>query len=185
MSRGDLSVMRNRAWILAALLLAIPSIAPHVAAARTPSVAPPRSAFAPQTASADADRDETASAMEENRQDQEREKRDREQEKRDREQEKRDREQEKRDREQERLDRQGELYENGREALDEDRYDRAEEKFDRLAQLNGKSPRQAGRRARQYCGIEAALSAKPLAEGCLRAGNRSQTIRRTTRSPGS
>jgi len=137
MSRGDLSVMRNRAWILAALLLAIPSIAPHVAAARTPSVAPPRSAFAPQTASADADRDETASAMEENRQDQEREKRDREQEKRDREQEKRDREQEKRDREQERLDRQGELYENGREALDEDRYDRAEEKFDRLAQLNG------------------------------------------------
>jgi HEAT repeats len=130
-------MMRNRAWILVAVLLAMPSIAPHAAAARA-FVAPPQSASAPRSAvSAGADRDEKASDMEEDRQDQEQEKRDREQEKRDREQEKRDREQEKRDREQERLDRLGELYENGREALDEDRYDRAEEKFDRLAQLNG------------------------------------------------
>jgi HEAT repeats len=141
-----LYMTRSRAWILVALLLAMPSIAPHAAAARTSSVAPPpQSAFVPQSpASADTDRDEPASDVEEDRQDQEQEKRDREQEARDREQEKRDREQEardreqeKRDREQERLDRLSELYENGREALDEDRYDRAESRFDQLAQLNG------------------------------------------------
>jgi hypothetical protein len=138
MSKGDLGMKRNRVWMFVVVLLAMPSIAPHGAAASPRFAAPPQSAVAPQTpASADADRDEQASDMEQDRQDQEQEKRDREQEKRDREQEKRDREQEKRDREQERLDRLGELYENGREALDEDRYDRAEAKFDQLAQLNG------------------------------------------------
>ncbi len=137
MSRRDLFVMRNRAWIVLAVLLAMPSLASR-AAASSAFIAAPQSASGPQSqASADADRDEEASDMEQDRQDQEQEKRDREQEARDREQEKRDREEEKRDREQERLDRLSELYENGREALDEDRYDRAEAKFDQLAQLNG------------------------------------------------
>jgi HEAT repeats len=131
MSKGDLSVMLNRAWILVAIFLAMPSITPRAAAARAPFVALLQSAFAPETlASADADRDEETSDIDQDSQD-------REQERRDREQEARDREQEKRDREQERLDRLNELYENGREALDEDRYDRAETKFDQLAQLNG------------------------------------------------
>jgi HEAT repeats len=139
MSRGESSAIWNKGWIVAVLLLAMPSIAPYAALARTSFAAQPRqSASAPQSpAGADADRDEAALDVDQDVQDQEQEKRDREQEQRDREQEKRDREQERRDREQERLDRQGELYENGREALDEDRYDRAEEKFDRLAQLNG------------------------------------------------
>jgi len=137
MSRGDLFVMRNRAWIVLAVLLAMPSLASR-AAASSAFIAAPQTASGPQSqASADADRDEEASDMERDRQDQEQEKRDREQEARDREQEKRDREEEKRDREQERLDRLSELYENGREDLDEDRYDRAEAKFDQLAQLNG------------------------------------------------
>jgi hypothetical protein len=143
MSRGDLSVTRNRtgignrAWIVVALLLAMPSTSPHAAAALR-AIASPQSASAAQNqASADAERDEQASDMEQDRQDQEQEKRDREQEKRDREQEARDREQEKRDREQERLDRLTELYDNGREALDEERYDRAEATFGQLAQLNG------------------------------------------------
>ena len=137
MSRGDLFVMRNRTWIVLAVLLAMPSLASR-AAASSVFIAAPQSASGPQSqASADADRDEEASDIEQDRQDQEQEKRDREQEARDREQEKRDREQEKRDREQERLDRLSELYDNGREALDEDRYDRAEAKFDQLAQLNG------------------------------------------------
>jgi hypothetical protein len=138
MSRGDLFVMRNTAWIVVAALLAIPSIAPRAAAARKPAEPVQGSASAAQKPeSMDADRDDDSSDIEQDRQDQEQEKRDREQEARDREQEKRDREQERRDREQERLDRLSELYENGREALDEDRYDRAEAKFDQLAQLNG------------------------------------------------
>jgi len=138
MSKGDLGMTRNRVWMFVAVLLAMPAVALHSAAASPRLAAPPQSASAPQSPeTADTDRDEQASDMEQDRQDQEQEKRDREQEKRDREQEKRDREQEKRDREQERLDRLGELYENGREALDEDRYDRAEAKFDQLAQLNG------------------------------------------------
>jgi hypothetical protein len=139
MSKEESFMMRNKAWILLAVLLAIPNMAPNAAAAaRELSAQPPESISAPQTpASADADRDEQASDIDQDSQDQEQERRDREQEQRDREQEKRDREQERRDREQERLDRQGELYENGREALDEDRYDRAEAKFDQLAQLNG------------------------------------------------
>jgi hypothetical protein len=137
MSKEESFMMRNKAWILLAVLLAIPNMAPDAAAAaRKLSAQPPQSA--PQApASAGPDRIEQASDIDQDSQDQEQEKRDREQEQRDREQEKRDREQEKRDREQERLDRQGELYENGREALDEDRYDRAEAKFDQLAQLNG------------------------------------------------
>src|SRR6266481_3241788 len=144
MSRGDLFVMRNRAWIVLAVLLAMPSLASR-AAASSAFIAAPQTASGPQSqASADADRDEEASDMEQDRQDQEQEKRDREQEARDREQEKRDREQEardreqeKKDREQERLDRLTELYDDGREALDEDRYDRAESRFDQLAQMNG------------------------------------------------
>jgi HEAT repeats len=136
MSMEGASMMRNRAWIVLALLLATPSLTPRAAASS--AIAPPRSASAPQSQStADAERDEAASDMEQDRQDQEQEKRDREQEARDREQEKRDREQEKRDREQERLDRLTELYDKGREALDEERYDRAEATFDQLAQLNG------------------------------------------------
>lgn len=136
MSNGD--AMRSRTWIVMALLLATPSMAPQAGAAVNESVLAPQSVFAEQEpATVDADREEAVSDMEQDRQDQEQEKRDREQEARDREQEKRDREQEKRDREQERLDRQGELYENGREALDEDRFERAEAKFDQLAQLNG------------------------------------------------
>jgi HEAT repeats len=145
MSEGDLYVTRNRAWILVALLLAMPSIGPRAVAAFSAPIAPPQSVAAPQRpASADAVRDEKASDIDQARQDQEQEKRDREQEARDREQEKRDREQEardreqeKRDREQERLDRFSELYENGRQALDEDRYERAESKFDQLAKMNG------------------------------------------------
>ena len=130
MSMKDASMMRNRAWIVLALLLATPSLAPRAAAASS-SIASPQSATAAQSqTTADADRDEEASNMEQDRQDQE-------QEKRDREQEARDREQEKRDREQERLDRLSELYDNGREALDEERYDRAEATFDELAKLNG------------------------------------------------
>jgi len=138
MSNGDASTMRNRTWIVLALLLATPSMAPRAGAAVSGSPAAPRSVFAEQEpATGDADRDEMASDMEQDSQDQEQEKRDREQEARDREQERRDREQEKRDREQESIDRQSELYENGREALDEDRFDRAEARFDQLAQLNG------------------------------------------------
>ncbi len=129
MSRGDLSVMQNRAWIVVALFLATPSLTPRAAAFS--AIASPQSASAVQSqTTADAERDEAASDVEQNRQDQE-------QEKRDREQEKRDREEEARDREQERLDRLSELYDNGREALDEDRYDRAEATFDELAKLNG------------------------------------------------
>ena len=127
MSMGDLSRMRNKNWVVMALLLAIPGIAPHAAA----TVAAPQSASSTQSPpSAGADRDDAAGDMEQDRQDQE-------QEKRDREQEARDREQEKRDREQERLDHLSELYDDGREALDEDHYDRAESRFDQLAQLNG------------------------------------------------
>jgi hypothetical protein len=138
MSNGDASIMRNRTWMVLALLLATPSMAPRAGAAVTNAVAAPQSVFAEQEpGTSEADRDEMASDIEQDSQDQEQEKRDREQEARDREQEKRDREQEKRDREQERLDRQGELYENGREALDEDRFDRAEDRFDQLAQMNG------------------------------------------------
>jgi hypothetical protein len=138
MSKGDLSVMRNRTWIVVALLLAMPSIAPYAKGAIGSAVDAPQAASAAQSqASADAERDEEASDMEQDRQDQEQEKRDREQEKRDREQEARDREQEKKDREQERLDRLTELYDEGREALDEDRYEHAESKFDQLAQMNG------------------------------------------------
>jgi len=130
MSMKDASMMRNRAWIVLALLLATPSLAPRAAAASSP-IASPQSATAAQSqTTADADRDEEASDVEQDRQD-------REQEKRDREQEARDREQEKHDREQERLDRLSELYDNGREALDEERYDRAEATFDELAKLNG------------------------------------------------
>jgi HEAT repeats len=137
MSRGDLSVMRNRTWIVLAVLLAMPSLASRAAASSVFIAAPQSASGSQDPVSADAGRDDEASDMEQDRQDQEQEKRDREQEARDREQEKRDREQERRDREQERLDRLSELYENGREALDEDRYDRAESKFDQLAQLNG------------------------------------------------
>jgi hypothetical protein len=136
MSKGDVSMMRNRTWIVVALLLALPSVALPAAAARS-AFAPQSAAAAQSQASAGADRDEVASDREQDRQDQEQEKRDREQEKRDREQEARDREQEKKDREQERLDRLTELYDDGREALDEDRYDHAESKFDQLAQMNG------------------------------------------------
>ena len=129
----------TRAWIVIALVLAMPTLAPDSVAA---SAAVPQSVGAAQSQTqADADRDEQAANMEEDRQDQEQEKRDREQEARDREQEKRDREQEardreqeKRDREQERLERLTELYDEGREALDEDRYERAEAKFNELAQ---------------------------------------------------
>jgi HEAT repeats len=137
MSRGDLSVMRNRTWIVLAVLLAMPSLASRAAASSVFIAAPQSASGSQDPVSADAGRDDEASDMGQDRQDQEQEKRDREQEARDREQEKRDREQERRDREQERLDRLSELYENGREALDEDRYDRAESKFDQLAQLNG------------------------------------------------
>lgn len=140
MSMEDSVMTRNKAWIVVALLLAVPGVAPQ----RTGAIAATRPAQqsapappSPAAADSDADRDEMAVDMEDDRQDQEQDKQDREQEARDREQEARDREQEKRDREQERLDRQSELYENGREALDEDRYDRAEAKFDQLAQLNG------------------------------------------------
>ncbi len=146
MNKEDVSRMRNRTWIVVAILLAAPGLPQRAGSA---SVAGAR-LYAPQSASSqgatapEADRDDDASDVEQDRQEQEQEKRDREQEARDREQEKRDREQEardreqeKRDREQERLDRLSELYENGREALDEDRYDRAEAKFDQLAQMNG------------------------------------------------
>jgi hypothetical protein len=145
MNTEDLLCMRNRAWIVVAILLAAPGLPQRAGGA---NVAGAR-LYAPQSASSqgttpEVDRDDDASDIEQDRQDQEQEKRDREQEARDREQEKRDREQEardreqeKRDREQERLDRLSELYENGREALDEDRYDRAEAKFDQLAQMNG------------------------------------------------
>ncbi|HXN53072.1 MAG TPA: HEAT repeat domain-containing protein [Candidatus Acidoferrum sp.] len=130
--------MRNRAWIVVAFLLAMPSFAPHAAAAFSASIAAPQSASAAESQASDAtDRDEEANDFEQGRQDQEQEKRDREQEARDREQEKRDREEEKRDREQERLERLTELYDEGREALDEDRYERAESKFDQLAQMHG------------------------------------------------
>jgi hypothetical protein len=133
MSKGDVSMMRNRTWIVIAVLLATPGIAPHAARA----FAAAQSASAVQSAAtSDMDRDQVASDMEQDSQDGEQEKRDREQEARDREQEKHDREQEKRDREQERLDRLTELYDNGREALDEDRFERAEAKFDQLAQTN-------------------------------------------------
>ncbi len=128
----------TRAWILIALVLAMPTLAPESVAA---SGVPQSAGAAQSQTQADADRDEQAANMEEDRQDQEQEKRDREQEARDREQEKRDREQEardreqeKRDREQERLDRLTELYDEGREALDEDRYERAEAKFGQLAE---------------------------------------------------
>jgi HEAT repeat protein len=123
MSKGDLSVMRNTAWIVVALLLTIPTFAQHAAPAFSAVIAAPQSASATQSrASAATDRDE-ANDMEQDRQDKE--------------QERRDREQEKRDREQERLDRLTELYDEGREALDEDRYDRAEAKFGQLAQMSG------------------------------------------------
>jgi hypothetical protein len=145
MSKGDVGMVQNRAWMAVALLLAMPGLAPSTASARSRAVPAAHSAAAPQSqAKPEADRDDVASDMEDDSQDQEQEKRDREQEARDREQEKhdreqerRDREQEKRDREQERLDQQTELYEDGREALDEDRFDRAEAKFDQLAQING------------------------------------------------
>src|ERR1700681_3156272 len=146
MNREGLLAMRNKGWMVVALLLAAPVFTQRAAGASA-GMAP---AFAVQSASAqnpttpEVDRDEETGDVDQDAQDQEQEKRDREQEARDREQEKRDREQEardreeeKRDREQERLDRQSELYENGREALDEDRYDRAESKFDQLAELNG------------------------------------------------
>jgi len=142
MSKGDVSLMRNRAWIITALLLAVPNVAPRASGAVASVMAEPQSASgAPSQPTPDADRDEVASDMEQDFQDQEQEKRDREQEARDREQEKRDREQEardreqeKRDREQERLEHVTELYDEGREALDDDRYERAEAKFDQLAQ---------------------------------------------------
>jgi hypothetical protein len=142
MSKGDVSMVRNRAWIVVALLLAVPSIAPRASGAVGSAVGELQSAARAQSQPvSDADREEVASDVEEDRQDQEQEKRDREQEARDREQEKRDREQEardreqeKKDREQERLDHLTELYDDGREALDEDRYERAEAKFDQLAQ---------------------------------------------------
>jgi TolA-binding protein len=145
MTRGDVSVMQTKMWIVVAFLLAVPTAAPRAAASAWTLGAVPQSASSPQSpAPADADSDEDARDVEQDRQDQEQEKRDREQEARDREQEKRDREQEvrdrdqeKREREQERLDRLTELYDEGREALDEDRYDRAESRFDQLAQLNG------------------------------------------------
>jgi len=136
-------MMRNRTWMVVALLLAMPSLAQPTAASSVGQAAHPAVSSHSQAAP-EADRDEEAGDMDQDSQDQEQEKRDREQEardreqeKRDREQEKRDREQEKRDQEQERLDRFNELYEGGREALDEDRYERAEAKFDQLAQLNG------------------------------------------------
>src|SRR3984893_575304 len=137
MSSGQASVMRNRAWIVVAILLGMPSAAPQAAAAFGARMAHQAASTAQSQTTAEADHGEEASDMEQERQDQEQEKRDREQEKRDREQEARDREQEKRDREQERLDRLTELYDEGREALDEDRYERAESKFDQLAQVNG------------------------------------------------
>ena len=131
MSKGDLSVMRNRIWIVVALLLAMPSITPHATGAIGSAIPTQQSASAIESqASADTGRDEEASDMAQDRED-------REQEKRDREQEARDREQEKRDREQERLDHLTELYDEGREALDEDHYERAESKFDQLAQMSG------------------------------------------------
>jgi hypothetical protein len=140
MSKGDLSVMRNRTWIVVALLLAMPSISPRPANAAGAAMVLQQSETQSQSR-ADSDREEQSSNMEEDRQDQEQERRDRaqeardrEQEKRDREQEARDREQEKKDREQERLERLTELYDEGREALDEDRYERAEAKFNELAQ---------------------------------------------------
>jgi hypothetical protein len=137
MSIGDVSMMRNKTWIVVALLLAMPSFAQSTDASSVRQAAPHPAVSSQSQAVPDADRDEEAGDREQDSQDQEQEKRDREQEKREREQEARDREQEKKDREQERLDRLTELYDNGREALDEDRYDRAESRFDQLAQMNG------------------------------------------------
>src|SRR5258708_2472997 len=138
MSNGDVSMMRNRTWIVVALLLAMPSIAPYAKGAIGSAIAAPQSASAAQSqASADAEGNERGSDRERDGQDEEEEKGEREQEKRDREQEARDREQEKKDREQERRDGLTGRYEGGREALDEDRYERAESKFDQLAQING------------------------------------------------
>lgn len=130
-------MMRNRTWMVVALLLAMPSFAQRTAASSVRQVAPHTAVSSQSQAAPDVDRDEETGDMEQDSQDQEQEKRDREQEARDREQEKRDREQEKRDREQERLERLTELYDDGREALDEDRYEHAESKFDQLAQMNG------------------------------------------------
>jgi hypothetical protein len=134
MSQSDKWVMSDKAWILLALLVAMPSVAPQAARGASFQM---QQAAAETAPIADTDRDDEASDRDQDRQDQEQERRDREQEKRDREQEARDREEEKRDREQERLDRMTELYENGREDMDEDRYDRAEAKFNQLAELNG------------------------------------------------
>lgn len=146
MNRESSMAMRNKGWMVVALLLAAPGFSLRAANASAGGARPDaaQSASAQSPATPEVDRDEDAGDVDQDAQDQEQERRDREQEARDREQEKRDREQEardreeeKRDREQERLDRQSELYENGREALDEDRYERAESKFDQLAQLNG------------------------------------------------
>ena len=115
--------MRNKGWMVIALLLAAPALTEGVAGRSAGDARPyaVRSASMQEPATPEVDRDREADDVEQDRQDQEQEKRDREQEARDREQEKRDREQEARDREQERLDRQSELYENGRQALDEGR----------------------------------------------------------------
>src|ERR1043166_2288935 len=147
-------VVEKNAWIVLAVLLAMPSVSRAagksasglgatppvaIATALSQSISPAKPAPAPDV-DADDDRDDAdqdAQDREQEKRDREREARDQEQERRDREQEKRDREQEKREREQEKIERLQELYEEGREALDEDRYERAESNFAKLAELNG------------------------------------------------
>jgi hypothetical protein len=111
----------RKGWLLAAILLAMPALAPRAVAA-----AQARSGQSAADVESQQDQQDSAQTQ-----------RDREQEAKDREQEKRDREQEVRDRQQEKTDRLEELYDDGREALEEDRYDKAEEKFGELAQLKG------------------------------------------------
>jgi len=81
-----------------------------------------------------------------------------------------------------------------REDLDEDRYDHAAAKFRELAEMkrsaNGCGALLEGVRGEQigqeglgiddHCGLEAAISAEPLAEGCRCAGNRSEAVYRTS-----
>jgi hypothetical protein len=68
MSNGDVSMMRNRTWIVVALLLAMPSIALYAKGAIGSAIAAPQSASAAQSqASADAERNEQASDMEQDR----------------------------------------------------------------------------------------------------------------------
>jgi hypothetical protein len=118
----------RKRWLLAPILLAMPALAPHRAAAA-------QAGSSQSVANIELQQERQESAQDQ--EDREQEKRDGEEEARDREEEKRDREQEARDREQEKAERLEELYDDGREALDDDRYDQAEEKFGELAQMKG------------------------------------------------